>query len=331
MTTRRRLLSAALLGALHAPSRVMAQTPAKVWRIGLLSPIPRPRPDEPNPYTPALVQAMQKLGYAPKKDYVVELRSADGDYARLPALAAELVQARVDVIVAWSSIAVQAAQGATKSIPIIFMGVHDPVGMGLVQSLAHPGGNTTGLATFQGMLVPKHLELLRVALPKLSRVAVLVNPQLATHDDMLKSAQEAGRQLRVTMIPVRARNEQELAPAFAAMARARAGAVIVISDPFFNQQRHLIAGLALKHRLPSVFGAREDVVAGGLLSYGDSTLDMFRRVPLYLDKIFKGTPPGDLPVEQPMVFHLALNRKTAQALGMAVSQELILRADEVIE
>ena len=330
---RRRVLALGVSTALAPPLRAFAQpagaAPKKVWRIGFLSPIARP--PGPNPYSAAFVEAMLKLGYVYQRDYVVELRSADGDYASLPALAAELVQRKADILLAWTSIAVRATQQASATKPIVFMGVHDPVGNGLAASLAHPGGHTTGLATFQGDFIAKHLEMLTLIAPKRKRIAVLVNPTLPVHAALWVSAQEAAKKAGMQVLKTSAQNAEGIERAFKAMVRERAGAVIVASDPFFNSHPQQLADLALKHKLASVFGAREDVVAGGLMSYGDSVVEMFRRVPYYLDRIFKGTPPSDLPIEQPAVFHCAINRKTATALGLKIPLELLLRADEVIE
>ena len=265
---------------------------------------------------------------------MIEYRSAEGKLERLPALAAELVALKVDVIVAASTLAALAAKQATRTLPIVFAAAGDPVTSGLVTSLARPGGNVTGLSFFSPELVGKCLEQLKQAVPEVSRVAVLWQPGgpgERTEKDMLKAAEVAARALGVRLQFVEARGPEDFDRAFSDMTRARAGALTVLpSTMFFNERRRLV-DLAAKNRLPAVYPWREYVEAGGLMSYGPNVPDLFRRAATYVDKILKGAKPGDLPVEQPTKFELVINLKTAKALGLTIPQSLLQRADQVIE
>ena len=263
----------------------------------------------------AFAQGMRDLGYVEGKNLVIEWRFADGKFERLPELAAELVQLKVDVIVTVGPQATSAAQKATTTIPIVMVVSNDPVRSGLVASLAHPGGNITGVSNFSDDLSPKHLEMLLSMVPKLSRLAILTNPTNAGHSTMLKSVETAAQKFRVKILAMEARSLQEIENAFAVMVREKAGAIIVMLDPVFVTERGQIAELAAKHRLPSVASFREYVEAGGLMSYGPNLAEHFRRMTMYVDKILKGAKPADLPVEQPTKFELLINRKTAKALG----------------
>ena len=276
-------------------------------------------------------QGMRELGYVEGKNLVIEWRFADTHYERLAGLAAELVQMKMDVLVAGGNDAPLAMQKATTKIPIVIASASDPVGSGLIKSLARPGGNITGLSTISNDLGPKRLEMLLGMVPKLSRVAVLVNPANTVHTRSLKKVQAAAQKLGVKILPVEARTAPEIENAFSVMAREKAGAVIVERDALFNQQVRQIAQLAMKHRLLSITGVREYVEAGGLMSYGPNNADGFRRAATYVDKIFKGAKPGDLPVEQPTKFELFINRKTAKTLGLTIPQSLLISADKVIE
>lgn len=309
-----------------------AQDRGKVWRIGVLSPTAdETKSGEPSAYAMAFFNEMQAAGYAFGTDYVIEARSANGDYERLPALAKDLVRFNVDIIIAVTPVAISAAFKASKTVPIVCLGAHDPVGMGMAASLARPGGNLTGLASFYGELVPKHLELLKLIVPKASRVAILSainrggDPKLEQR--ILGAADKLGLRLKI----VGSITVEQLPRAFADMTRERSDAVIAFADAIFFQERRQLAELALKHRLPSFFGNHENVQAGGLLSYGEDFMDMFAQSAKYVSKIMKGAKPGELPIEQPAKFHLAINRKTAIALKLTIPQELLLRADEVIE
>ncbi|MBI3375072.1 MAG: ABC transporter substrate-binding protein [Betaproteobacteria bacterium] len=316
------------LGA--TPLAVIAQQQSRVWRIGFLGARRRPGPLA-HDFLNAFPQGMRELGYVEGKNLVIEWRSADGTVERLPDLAAELVRLKVDVIVTSSTPTTSAAQKATSTIPIVMGTGGDPVGSGFVNSLARPGGNITGLTNIVEDLSPKQLEMLLSIAPKLSRVAVLLNPDNSSQAVVSRSVQAAAQKRSVKMLPAEARTPQEIEKAFSKMARENVGAVIVMPDPFLYQQRRQVIELAAKHRLPSIAWVREYVEAGGLMSYGSNFADMYRRAAAYVDKILKGAKPGDLPVEQPTKFEFVINRKTAKTLGLAIPRELLLRADELIE
>ena len=274
---------------------------------------------------------MRELGYVEGKNLVMEGRFADGKSDRLSSLAAELVMLKVDVIVVAGSDAGRAAQRATTTIPIVLGTAADPIGAGLAASLARPGGNVTGLSLIATDLGPKHLEILVTAFPKLSRVAVLLNPNNSAHPALLQSVLAAAQKVNVTIVSVDARTPDDLEQGFATMNRERAGAVMVSIDIFLASQARNIAELAVKHQLPSIFGYREPVAAGGLMSYGHNLSEFYRYAATYVDKILKGAKPSELPIEQPTKFELVINRKTANALGITMPKDLLLRADEVIE
>ena len=330
MNRRRNLLIALGAAALAAPLRTFAQQAGKVWRIGFLSSIARPVSLDAH-YYGAFLRGMRELGYVEGKNLVIEWRFAEGKYERLAVLAAELVQLKVDVIVTAGTPATGVAQKATTTIPIVMGTVGDPVGSGFVKSLARPGGNITGLSEIAVDLSPKLLEMLISMVPKLSRVAVLMNPGNSSHATRLKSIQAAAQAVSVTILPAEARTAKEIENAFSMMAQKKTGAVIVMVDALFNQQVRQIAELAAKNRLPTISGLREYVEAGGLMSYGQNLADNFRRAATYVDKILKGAKPGDLPVEQPTNFELFINGKTAKALGLKIPQSLLISADKVIE
>ena len=274
---------------------------------------------------------MRELGYVEGKNLVIEWRFADTKYERFPSLAAELVKMNVDVIVSNGTAATSAAQKSTTTIPVVMVNANDPVVSGFVKSLAHPEGNITGLSNLAAELSPKHLEMLQSMVPKLSRVAVLMNPNNSSHITALKNIQAAAQTARVAILHMEARTAPEIEKAFSAMTQGKAGAVIVPRDGLFIQQVRQIAELAAKHRLPAIAGVREYVEAGGLMSYGSSISDHYRRTATYVDKILKGAKPGDLPVEQPTKFELVLNLRTAKALGMTFPHGVLLRADEVVQ
>src|SRR6266540_1489646 len=327
MNSRRKLLVALSAGALAAPLACFAQQQrSKVARIGVLESTSSSANQR-----EALIAGLRELGYVEGKNMIIEDRWAEGNYERLPGLAAELVQMKVDVIVAGSTPAIQAAQRATSTIPIVMVRVGDPVGSGFVASLARPGGNITGLSNINVDLSSKRLELLRDAVPKLSRVTVLVNPANPIHSDSLKRVQATEKTNSVKISPVEASTASQIEAAFAAMTRERAGAVIVLPDPFFSSQARRIAGLAAQHRLPTMFWTRGPVESGGLMSYGQNNAEHYYRAATYIDKILKGAKPGDLPVEQPTKIELVINLKTAKAIGLTIPQQLILQADQVIE
>ena len=330
MITRRKLLIAFGVGQFAAAIPSLAQQQAKVPRIGFLYQSSRPASFDSH-FLGAFLKGMRELGYIEGKNIVIEWRFADGKYERLPALAAELVQLKVDVLIAPNPPAVEAAWQATTAIPIVMVVVGDPVGMGFVKSLSRPGGNITGLASANVDVSIKHLEFLQAINPKLARVAVLGNPGNPNYSSIYRNILASAQIARVEVLPVQARTAQEIDVAFAAATRARAGAIIVQTDGFLISNRQQIAELAIKHRLPSIFPFREQVEAGGLMSYGPSQPLRFYSAATYVDRILRGAKPADLPVEQPMKVEMFINRKTAKALGLTVPQELLLRADEVIE
>ena len=279
----------------------------------------------------AFIQGMLELGYLEGKDFVVEWRSAAGQYERLADLAAELARLKVDVIVTGSAAAVRPAQQATTTIPIVMAYSTDPVGNGFVAGLARPGGNTTGLAGSSDDSAPKQLELLTTVMPRLSRVAILTNPHNPNSAAVIKSAQSAAEKVGLVVVPVEARSLEEIEDAFAAIAKQSIAAVVVGLDAAFFVHRQQLAQLALDNRLASMFPVRDYAAAGGLMSYGESLRDFYHRAASFVDKIFKGAKPSDLPIEQPTRFKLVINRKTADALGLTIPPQLYIFADEVIE
>jgi len=316
---------------LAAPLAADAQQAAKIVRIGFLSTNLAASPHLPE----AFRQGLRDLGYVEGRNLVIEYRDAEGKVDRLPALAAELVALKVDVIfVGGSTRAALTARQATKTIPIVFVGVGDPVGSGLVTSLARPGGNVTGLSGLGPELVGKCLELLTQAVPGVSLVAVLWQPGSAgerTVKDILQAAEVAARALGVRVQFVEARGLADFDRAFSDMTRARAGALTVLPSAMFTNERRRLVALAAKNRLPAVYSLREFVDAGGLMAYGANVADVYRRATTYVDKILKGAKPADLPVEQPTKFELVINLKTAKALGLTIPPSLLQRADEVIQ
>ena len=328
MNSRRKLLVALSAGALAAPLACFAQQQrSKVARIGLLEPTSASSSAN---LREALIRGLRELGYMEGKNMIIEDRWAEGKYEHLPGLAAELVQMKVDVIVA-SANAVRAAQQATTTIPIVMVRSPDPVGSGFVASLARPGRNITGLSSISVEVSSKYLELLRAAVPKLSRVTVLMNPANPTHTDRLKRIQDSTKTNSVKISPVEASTASQIEAAFVLMKQERAGALIVLPDSFFLAQARRMAELAAQQRLPTMFGIREPVESGGLMSYGQNAAEHYHRAATYIDEILKGAKPADLPVEQPTKFELVINLKTAKSIGLTIPQELLLRADKVIE
>jgi putative tryptophan/tyrosine transport system substrate-binding protein len=330
VTTRREFIGALAGGLLAAPLAAEAQQPVKIARIGYLAHhlAANPRLQE------AFLQGLRDHGYVEGRNVVIEYRSAEGKPERLSALAAELVALKLDVILAAGTPQALAAKQATKTVPIVFAGVSDPVTSGLVTSLARPGGNVTGSSLLAPELVGKGLEQLKQAVPGVSRVAVLWQPGVLgerTEKDMLQAAEVAARVLGVRPHFVEARGPEDFDRAFSDMTRARPGALTVLSTPMFVSERRRLVALAAKNRLPAMYPLREFVVAGGLMSYGPNDAEQFRRAATYVDKILKGAKPADLPVEQPTKFELFINLKTAKALGLTIPPSLLLRADEVIQ
>ena len=326
----RRMFLSALSGSLFAGPLGAEGQPGEVFRIGVLGTSP--------PTDPAAVrlwgvffQRLRELGYVEGQNLTVERRFSEGRAERLPDLAADLVRLKVAVIVAASGPAPLAAQSVTKTIPIVMTNQADPVGSGLVANLARPGGNITGLSLLSADIAGKQLALLREAIPRVSRVAVLRNPTNKDHALLLKEVEVAARSLRIQPHAFEARDSEEFDGAFAAMTRERAGAGLVLGDPMFFLHRTRIADLAAKQRLPTMFVFREHAEAGGLMAYGASLSDMFRQVATFVDKILRGAKPADLPVEQVTKLELVINLKTAKALGLTIPPSLLQRADQVIE
>ena len=328
---RLQLTVALVLGLVAAPLAAAAQRPAgKMPRVGVLSPRSGSDPQA-QLQLEAFRQGLRELGWAEGQNIIFEYRWAEGKYERFPDLLAELIRLKVDVIVTPSMPVTHAAKQATKTIPIVMLGVNDPIANGLVASLARPGGNITGLSIVAPELVGKHLELLREVVPTVSRVAVLLNPTNPGTASQLREAEVAGRALGVRLQPLEARAPGEIDTAFAAMTRERAGAILVLSDAMFNIERKRIADLTARSRLPSVYAWGGHAEAGGLMAYGVNLLDHYRQAATYVDKILKGAKPADLPVAQPTKFELVINLKTAKALRLTIPPSLLIRADQVIE
>jgi len=328
----RRAFVAGSVGLLTSPLVVTAQPTTKVPRVGYLA--GGRQGDPATPASEAFRQGLRDLGYVEGRNVVLEYRFAEGRIDRYPELVAELVRLPVDVIVVPGTAAAQAARKATVSIPIVIVLAGNPVGDGLITSFARPGGNVTGTTSVSSEISGKYLELLREAVPTLSRVAVLWNPLTPPHTKMLKETEAASRTLGLTVQPVSARRPDEIPGAFAAMARGRADGLVVLSDPMFDgsrRERMRIADLVTKARLPTMYTTRELTQEGGLMSYGPSQPDLFRRAAGYVDKILRGAKPADLPVEQPTKFELVINLKTAKALGLTIPPSVLARADEVIQ
>jgi putative ABC transport system substrate-binding protein len=319
------------VGAILAtPLAVEAQQGAKVARIGYLAGSLAVAPHLPE----AFRQGLRELGYIEGRNVVIEYRAAEGTLERYPVLAAELVALNVDVIVAPSTVAARAAKQATRTIPIVMTSSSDPVGLGLVASLARPGGNVTGLSSLAPELIGKCLEQLTQAVPGVSRVAVLRQPGALSEraeQDMQKAAEVAARALGVRLQFVEVRDPGDFERAFSDMTKARVGAMTVfLSTMFLIEQRRLV-DLAAKNRLPAMYPLREFVDSGGLMAYGPNFADLYRRAATYVDKILKGAKPADLPVEQPTKFELVINLKTAKDLGLTVPQSVLARADSLIQ
>ena len=326
---RRSFIGAMAGGLLAAPRAAGAQPAGKVHRIGYLS---SSSSTAHLPLSEAFRQALRELGWVEGQNIVIEYRFAEGRFDRLPDLAAELVRLKVDIIVATPTPTAVAAKNATATIPIVGISLIDPVGLGLIESLGRPGGNVTGVSYSVGVeTIGKGLELLKEIVPKVRRVAILSNPGNPSYALAIKDVKGAARSLGVQLQLLEARGPTEFDGAFAAMAKERVGALLVVGDSMFNLHRTRLADLAARSRLPAAYGLRENVEAGGLMSYGPSLPDLFRRAATYVDKILKGAKPADLPVEQPTKFELVINLKTAKALGLTIPPSLLGRADEIIQ
>jgi putative tryptophan/tyrosine transport system substrate-binding protein len=326
---KRRTFITLLGGAAAAwPLAARAQQPNKFGRVGRLSPLSFAAE---TPMLGGLRQGLSELGWIEGQNLAFELRFADGNVDRLPQLADELVRANVDVIVTGSSPAAMAAKNATSTIPIVMVTTGDPVQGGLIASLARPTGNITGVTALGQVLNVKRLELLKEALPGVRRVAVLANPTSPYTEPFLQESEAGARALGIEVSVREAREPGDLGRTFEAIVNERAEALMVQTDPMFISNSRRIVELASTYRLPSIFGERGSVQAGGLMFYGASLPDMYRRAATYVDKILKGAKPADLPVEQPTTFELVINLKTARALGLELPWFLQQRADEVIE
>ncbi len=314
-----------ILGLLFSPLAA-AQQAERVRRIGFLS-APTPSPA----MIDAFRQGLRENGYVEGRSVLIEWRSAEGKAEQLPGLAAELVRLKAEVIVTVASLATLAAKKATNTIPIVFTQVGDPVGSGIVASLARPGANVTGLSNVTVDLTGKRLELTKEAVPALKSVAILTNPADPLHTSYLKETKIAAGGLRLEVRVVDVRHPSELEPAFTTIVQARVQAVVLAPGPFIFTHRTQIANLSTKARVPVVGWDRELAESGALISYGPNRLEILRRAAVYVDKILKGAKPADLPVEEPMRFELVVNLKTAKALGLTIPQSVLLRADDVMK
>jgi putative ABC transport system substrate-binding protein len=316
----------ACLGSFVFSSAADAQQSASPRSIGVVLVDFSPESKE----AEAFRQGLRDAGYAEGRDVVIEWRSANGDYDKVPELVADLVKHKVEVIVADSTIASRAASRATSKIPIVMAIVADPVGSGLVASLAHPGGNVTGLSLMLTELSAKRLQLLKEAVSRLTRVAVLWNSDSPFHPKVIEELKAAAPSMSVELNFVDARTLDEIGPAFSAASRAHSQALYVIGSPVFLAHRMALLKPASKARLPAIYAVRQYVDEGGLMSYGPNLRDLMRQSAGYVDRILRGAKPGDLPIEQPAKFELVVNLKTAKALGLTIPESILLRADEVI-
>jgi putative tryptophan/tyrosine transport system substrate-binding protein len=327
----RRAFIAGTLSLLAAPLAVEAQPAGKVYRIGILGNVPLTDREGARLWG-AFTEGLRELGYVEGQNITIERRFSEGRYERLPALAAELVRLHVDVIVVPATQNPLAAKQATQTIPIVMTSGGDPVASGLVASLAHPGGNLTGLSVIvTPEIVGKQLELLKEIAPRVPRVALLGNPANASYQGGIEAARRAAQALGIRLAVLDARGPDDFGQTFAAMTSDRVGALLVSTDGMFILYRSRIIDLAARHHLPAMYGTSEFVDAGGLMFYGPSLRDNFRRAATYVDKILKGAKPADLPVEQPTKFELIINLKTAKGLGVTIPPSVLARTDEVIE
>jgi len=327
MTSRRTFLATVISGSLAPSLAALAQQAGKVYRIGFVWDTPAVWPHA----LEAFRQGLRDLGWIEGRNIIIEYRWAEGRFDRLGGLMEELVQLKVDLIVAPTSIYTGAAKRATSTIPIVFVSHADPIGSGHVASLARPGANATGLTIIMSETMAKSLELLKATIPGLTRVAVIWDPATPSHVPGVKALEAVVGTLGLRLQALAVRGATEFDTAFSAIVRERAGAVLVLSTPLFMGEAKQLAELALTHKVPTMFGPREHVEAGGLLSYGPDRADLYRRAAAYVDKILKGANPANLPVQQATKFELVINLKTAKALGLTIPQAVLLRADEVIQ
>jgi putative ABC transport system substrate-binding protein len=296
--------------------------------IGVLS---TGSPSVSGPVMDAFRQGLREAGYVEGQNLAIEYRWAEGHYDRLPALAADLAGRKVDLIMASSPPSALAAKSATSTIPIVFRGGADPVGIGLVASLARPGGNLTGAITIGNELIAKRLELLSQLVPRARVIALLMNPNDANAERVIRDAKEVARTKGLQLHVLKATSESDIDTAFASLVQLHPGALVVAADPFLSSRREQLVALASRHSVPSIYAWREFADSGGLISYGANLTSVYRLVGQYAGKVLKGAKPADLPVQQPTTFELIINLKTAKALGLTVPQSMLTRADEVIE
>jgi putative tryptophan/tyrosine transport system substrate-binding protein len=327
MSMRRRDTLPFIVALCAAPLTTHGQQAGKVYRIGWLS----GTSIAPSPGWTAFVEGMRELGWIEGQNFTVENLLYEGRNEQLPALAAEAVRRKVDLIICSGTPPTTAAKSATTTIPILFYYVGDPVGAGIVASLARPGGNITGMGGLGLGIYAKMLELLKEMVPKATRIAMLANPTFPLHAVYGADAESASRSLKVTLRPVELRSPEEIDGAFAAIARDKVDALLILGQPFLFGQGARVATLAMEQRLPAMIPFVEVVRNGVLMSYGSRLIDDIRRLPYYVDRILKGAKPADLPVEQPTRFYLTINLKTAKAIGLAVPPSLLQRADQLIE
>jgi len=329
MNRRRKLLLAFSVGALAAPLFPFAQQPARrMFKVGFLGPASA---EEYSNWTEALRSGLRDLGYVEGKNLVFEARWAEGKYARLPQLAAELVRLKVDVIVTSGTPAARAAKGASTTMPVVMAEIGgDPVAEGIIANLARPGGNLTGSTFFSPELAAKRLELLKEISPRLTHAAAFVKPDNPSSRPMIKAVETRAKQLNIDFRYFEARTPDEFSDVFAAMVKSHVGAVVIQEDAIFNVSLKTIAELAANHRMLSAGGVKY-AEAGGLLGYGVNFPELFRRAAYFIDRIFKGAKPSELPIEQATVFAMELNRKIANALGVTIPTNVLQRADQVIE
>ena len=325
MKTRRKLLIVAGASVLMAPLAPFAQPQQRTFRIGMLA------AGSPTRFTDAIITALQDLGYIEGRNVVIERRFAEGHLDRLPDFAAELVKLRVDIIVIQGTPASLAAKKATSTIPIVFAANSDPVGVGIVASLARPGGNVTGTSLMASDLSAKRLELLHAMAPRLSRIAILWDSSNPGMSLRVRETEIAAKQLQVVLRSAGPRNLEELEAVFVELAKQRPDALLVTVEPFTRRHLARILEFCSTNRIPSMFEESSYVEAGGLMSYGPDLREIYRRAATYVDRILKGAKPADLPVEQPTKFELVINLKTAKALGITLPQSILVRAERVIE
>ena len=326
MTTRRRFLS--IVAASLVAGGVAGQPQPKVWRLGYL--VVTPITDPPSPERAAFLAALRDRGYGVGTNLAIEYRSAQSDREQLPFLADELVGMKVDAIVVGSSDAARAVMNATKSIPIVMLGIGDPIAFGLVTNLARPGSNITGVSWQSFDLIDKRLELIKQVLPRAGRLAYLWNPETVESSAGYAATKEAARKAGLVLDELRVSDSEELQRAIGVLERTRSDVLYVNIDPRISTFRQIIADAAIRLRIPSISGYRGFVDAGGLMSYGASLPQLYRRGAVYVDRVFRGANPADLAIEQPRTFEVAINLKTAKAIGITIPKSVLLRADEII-